>query len=420
MIGTLLAGGLKSVVAVVVVFLVLVTIHEFGHFIVAKKAGVLVPRFAIGFGPALFRFGKGETEYSIRLFPLGGYVQLAGEIPQDTFFKLGERIAVTVDDKGEVTQIAEPQDLPDGLDGNLSAIDTQRSFTLTLATDEGVQRYPISRHAVIVTGKDPIVLAPPDRQMGQKPLYARMLIVLAGPVMNVLLTIVLFAVVAGVIGTPVSPPQIASVLAHSPAYKAGMRAGDVVTAIDGQTVTSWPQFVIDVQEHPGAKLVLRVVRDGTAKSLTVVPEKDSAGNGFIGVVTASNHSIGTSIVGGVQETGQYTQMIYGALGQLFTHRSAFVKDTAGPVKIVTIIGQQAQNGILSLVNLTAILSLNLAIFNLLPIPALDGSRLLFMIVEWIRGKPVDPRKEYMVHAIGFALLILFTVFRTYLDVSQLL
>ena len=165
---------------------------------------------------------------------------------------------------------------------------------------------------------------------------------------------------------------------------------------------------------------MTVERAGVDKTLVVTPERDSAGNGFIGVETASVHSPVSAVVGGVQQTGQYTQMIYGALGQLFTHRSAFVKDTAGPVKIVTIIGQQAQNGMLSLVNLTAILSLNLAIFNLLPIPALDGSRLLFMVVEWIRGKPVDPRKEYMVHAIGFALLILFTVFRTYLDVSQLL
>jgi len=416
----LLSGGLISVVSVVVVFLVLVTIHEFGHFIVAKKAGVLIPRFAIGFGPPLLRFGKGETEYSIRLFPLGGYVQLSGEVPQDSYFKLGETIAVELDASGAVARIGDVADLPGGIAGTLRKMDTGRSFTMAIEHDGVVTEYPIARRAVLLAGKDPVALAPPDRQMGQKPLFARMLIVLAGPIMNVLLAVVLFAITAGVVGTPSSPPQLSSIVQQSPANRAGLQAGDVVTSINGQPLTSWQQFVADIQSHPHQRLFLVVRRGTLTKTIQVTPEREQSGTGFIGVTPASVHSIGGAIVGGVQETGQYTQMIYSALGQLFTHKNAFVKDMAGPVKIVSVISQQAQLGILQLINLTAILSLNLAVFNLLPIPALDGSRLLFMIVEWLRGKPIDPRKEYLVHAIGFALLILLTVFRTYLDVTQLL
>lgn len=414
-----LTGGITSVVAVVVVFLLLVTIHEFGHFIVAKKAGVLVPRFAIGFGPPLYRFGKGETEYSIRLFPLGGYVQLAGEIPQDTYFKLGETIAVELNGSGEVERIGDVSDLPNGIAGPVRAVDMQRRYTITIETDQGVREFPIARRAWLLAGKDPLPLAPPDRQMGQKPLLARMLIVLAGPIMNVLLTIVLFMIIGGIIGTPANPPQLASVVPGTPAARAGLQPGDVVTQVNGKPVPTWMQFVYDIEGHPDRRMLLTVNHLGRTKTTLLIPEKDASGQGFIGVSAAMAHDLPTAIEGGFVQTGEYTQLIYNALGSLFTHKNAFVKDMAGPVKIVQVIGQQAQLGILQLMNLTAILSLNLAIFNLLPIPALDGSRFLFMVVEWLRGKPIDPRKEYLVHAIGFALLILLTVFRTYLDVTQL-
>lgn len=422
MLASILAGGLKSVLGVVIVFLLLVTIHEFGHFIVAKKSGVLVPRFAIGFGPALFRFGKGETEYSIRLFPLGGYVQLAGEVPQDSFFKLGERIAVLLNDAGQVRLIGAQEDLPGGLTGILTRIDTGRAFCLWLETDAGYRQLDLADPCYLQNGRDRVRLAPPDRQMNRKPVWARMAIVLAGPAMNVLLTIVLFAVVAGFVGVVPARPSIASVERGSPAAAAGLHPGDVIAAVDGAPMTSWYQLVGEIEQHPLQTLDLSVERSGHTVDLTVVPRKKRIGGqtvGFIGVSPTVVHNPAMAAVGGWQQTVQYTQLIYGALGQLFHHKSAFVNDLAGPVKIVTVIGQQAQLGVLNLINLTAILSLNLAIFNLLPIPALDGSRFLFMVVELIRGRPIDPRKEYWVHAIGFAVIILFTVFRTYLDVTQL-
>ena len=419
MIAWLLAGGIKSIIAVIVVFMVLVTIHEFGHFIVAKKAGVLVPRFAIGFGPALFRFKKGETEYSVRLFPLGGYVMLAGEVPQEQLFKIGETLSVHVNDAGEITEISDPRGLPDGIQGELKQVEMQHDYTMSLQLQDGIVSYPISKNAILVNGKDQIPLAPPDRQMHNKPLLARMAIVLAGAFMNVVLTAVLFAIVVGVIGAPKTPPAIASVVPNTPAASAGLHAGDVLEAVNGQTMTNWNQFVMAIQGNPNHTVQLKIERKGKTFNLPVRPEKDSQGVGFIGVSPATVHGPAMAITGGVTQTWSYTQLIFDALGNLFTHKNAFVKDMGGPVKIVAVIGQQAQLGMLNLVNLTAVLSLNLAIFNLLPIPALDGSRFLFMLVEGIRGKPIDPRKEYLVHAIGFAILILFTVFRTYLDVTQL-
>lgn len=419
MIAGVLAGGLKSVLGVVIVFLVLVTIHEFGHFIVAKKAGVLVPKFAIGFGPPIFRFGKGETEYSIRLLPLGGYVQLAGDMPQDQFFKLGETLAIKLNDSGEAVEIGDPADIEDGMSGTLAFIDTMKAYKLALEVADGYREFPIARRAFLITGKDRIALAPPDRQMAQKPLLARMLIILAGPLMNVLLAMVLFAVVLGSIGIVTSPPQVASVMPNSPAAKAGMVSGDIIERVNGQSVTSWPQLVLEIEQHAKDRLAFTVLRGAKEQTLYVVPRERKSGIGFIGISPAVTHGVGPAIIGGAQQTAVYTQLIYNSFGTLFTHRNAFVKDSAGPVKIVAIIGQQAQLGILNLMNLTALLSLNLAILNLLPIPPLDGSRLLFLLVEFVRGRPIDPRKEYIVHAIGFVLIIALTVVRTYLDVAQL-
>ncbi|WP_109430007.1 RIP metalloprotease RseP [Sulfoacidibacillus thermotolerans] len=419
MIAGVLAGGLKSVLGVVIVFLVLVTIHEFGHFIVAKKAGVLVPKFAIGFGPPIFRFGKGETEYSIRLLPLGGYVQLAGDMPQDQFFKLGETLAIKLNDSGEAVEIGDPADIEDGMTGTLAFIDTMKAYKLALEVADGYREFPIARRAFLITGKDRIALAPPDRQMAQKPLLARMLIILAGPLMNVLLAMVLFAVVLGSIGIVTSPPQVASVMPNSPAAKAGMVSGDIIERVNGQSVTSWPQLVLEIEQHAKDRLAFTVLRGAKEQTLYVVPRERKSGIGFIGISPAVTHGVGPAIIGGAQQTAVYTQLIYNSFGTLFTHRNAFVKDSAGPVKIVAIIGQQAQLGILNLMNLTALLSLNLAILNLLPIPPLDGSRLLFLLVEFVRGRPIDPRKEYIVHAIGFVLIIALTVVRTYLDVAQL-
>lgn len=419
MLTALLAGGLKSVLGVVAVFVSLVTIHEFGHFIVAKRAGVLVPRFAIGFGPPLWKFVRGETEYSIRLFPIGGYVQLSGEIPQDTFFKTDEPIAVELDERGRVSLIGEVDELPGGLSGTLSRIDTARRFRIWLETDEGLREFALGDPCYLKNGKDRIRLAPPLRQMNRKPLWVRMAIVLAGPFMNVVLAAALFSLMAGVVGVVSGTPQIASVEAGSPAATAGVRPGDVVDAVNGRAVTNWSQLVSEIETHPRDTLRMTVERSGRPVNLVVTPRKRKSGIGFIGVTPAVSHALPVAVESGVTQTVAYTQLIFGAIGQLFHSQTAFTQDVAGPVKIVAVIGQQAQLGILNLINLTAILSLNLAIFNLLPIPALDGSRFLFMLVEGVRGKPIDPRKEYLVHAIGFAALILFTVFRTYLDVTQL-
>lgn len=415
----LLAGGVKSVLGVVGVFVVLVAIHEFGHFIVAKRAGVLAPRFAIGFGPSLWKFVRGETEYSVRLFPIGGFVQLSGEIPQDTFFKTGEAIAVSLNAAGQVELIGDADDLPGGIPGTLSRIDTSRRFRVWIQTDDGPREFALSDPCHLINGKDRIRLAPPSRQMNRKPLLARMAIVLAGPIMNVLLAVVLFSIVAGVVGAVAGAPRIASVEGGSPAARAGLHAGDVIDAVNGRPVANWGQLVTDIQTHPQDTLRMTVERSGGPVKLTITPRKRKSGIGFIGVTPAVSHSIPVAVENGVLQTVGYTQLIFHGLGQLFHSPATFTKDTAGPVKIVAVIGQQAQLGFVNLINLTAILSLNLAIFNMLPIPALDGSRFLFMLVEGVRGKPLDPRKEYLAHAIGFSLLILFMVFRTYLDVTQL-
>ena len=421
MIASLLAGGFRTAIAVVVVFVVMVMIHELGHFLVAKRAGVLVYRFAIGFGPKLFSFKKGETEYSLRLFPIGGYVMLAGEIPQDTYFKIGEPIAVRVDEKQQVTLIGEIEDVRNAsLIGKLHAIDTLRDFTVSIATDDQIHAFAFSKDAFLATGKDPIALAPPDRQMNQKSIPVRMAIAFAGPLMNFILAIILFAIVLLSLGTLSSPPALASIEAGTPAAFAGLQPGDVLVAIDHKPVSSWDSLVTIIQSHANVPLVLTVDRHQALKTITLIPRKRADGTGFIGVTPKLDHSIGTALEDSVVQTAQYTSMITNAFGMMLTHSSTFVKDGAGPVKIVQVIGQQAAQGILQLINLTAILSLNLAILNLVPIPPLDGSRILLLLIEWIRRRPIDPKKEYIVNAVGFLLVITLMVVRAYLDVTQLL
>lgn len=415
-----LISALKSVVAVVAVFVVSIVIHEFGHFIVAKKSGVAVPAFAIGFGPKLWKWRRRGTEYSIRLFPIGGLVQLAGEVPQDALFRKGEKIAFHLNEAGKVTTVGEPSDVKNGIVGTLRDLDLMDRLQMTIETDEGIQTYQLIPHADLMTSaRSSIPLVEKHEQVLGKPIWQRAAIILAGPMMNFILAAVLFALLYVHTGIPVNTPVLGQIVPGSAAATAGLRQGDQVVSVDGKHMSTWMDLVTEIQgDTTAAPLHLQIKRNDQLIKVTVAPHI-THGVPILGVDQPVSYNSAKAVWGGV------TSVYYGSVnalhlyGQVFAHPQQQMNNLAGPVGIADVIGQQAQMGIWHVVMIAGLLSMNLGLFNLLPIPALDGGRLLFMLVELVRGRAVDPRKEGFVHFVGFALLMLFAVFITYRDVTRL-
>ncbi len=313
----------------------------------AKWTGVKVKEFAIGFGPKVIFWTSNETEYSLRIFPLGGFVRMTGD------------------------------------------------------------------------GDDPDEAKEPGSFQVQ-PVKSRFAIIAAGPLMNFTLAIILFALIHfAFIGVFVFPVQIDQVTENGRAYEVGFKSGDIIHTINDEPIESWGQVVNKINENPNNEISIEIERDNQIKTINVVPEKEpQSGKGIIGVgPKTKKYQILPSMRLGVENTVMFISLIYNALIQMITGQ--IPADIAGPVGIVNIVGEVAQTGIVNLLSLAAILNVNLGLMNLLPIPALDGSRLIFLIIESIRGRPVDPNKENFVHFLGFTILILLMIIVTYRDILRL-
>lgn len=332
---------MTTAIVAIIVFGLLVFIHELGHFSVAKMVGIKVHEFAIGMGPKIIHFRKGETAYSIRALPLGGYVKMEGE------------------------------------DQNS---DDLRSFN-------------------------------------NKPVLARIAVIFAGPFMNFILSIVLFTVIFYSLGAPSTTIQ--SILDKSPAQISGVQKGDVIYSINKERIKSWNQLTNAIGNSQGESLEITIIRDGHEIKKVIEPTRDeSTGQILIGITPTFEKSIPGAIKSSLDATYKIANDILDFLKGLIT-KSGSKGEVMGPVGIITLVGQVSRSGLLDVINLAAVLSINLGLMNLLPIPALDGSRILFLIMELLRGKPVDPEKEGMVHLIGFGILMSFMLFITYKDLLKL-
>jgi len=346
---------LQTVVLALVIFGLLIFVHEFGHFIIAKMVGIRVEEFSIGMGPKAFSTRKGETLYSIRLLPIGGYVKMTGESG------------------------VEEEDL-------LSADDPKRFNNKTVG----------QRAAVVV----------------------------AGPLMNFLLAILLFALFFSFVGIPTADPstKIGEIVANSPAEKAGLNPGDRIVAINGHNVNEWSEMVKIIHNQPGQELDFTIERAGRTMELKITPELDPESKvGLIGITPSTYWEKVNPIKGlglAIRRTLEIIVFTFAAIVQMLTGKMG-VGEVAGPVGIVQLIGESARVGLIYVINLTALISINLGLLNLLPIPALDGSKLIFLGIEAVRGKPIDARKENFVHIIGFALLMTLMLFVTYRDIVRL-
>ncbi|OPH61966.1 RIP metalloprotease RseP [Paenibacillus ferrarius] len=411
--------GLK----VILLFFVLVTIHEWGHFYFAKRAGILVREFAIGFGPKIFSYKKGETRYTLRILPIGGFVRMAGEDPEIVQVNPGQTVAIKLNKQNQVTSL-----YLDQLDrrsnvilGVVEQIDLERALQVTLDVDGEKVTYPIEPQAMMVTKGTETQIAPYDRQFGSKTVGQRAIAIVMGPVMNFFLAIVLFFIVVIMSGV-FTNVKLDSVVAGKAGEKAGLQKGDIIMSIDNHPIgTDREKLVTSIQASAGKPMTWIIDRAGNPLTVQVTPEMD-AGSGKLGVVISGDRrSASFSEV----LTGTYDQVVGTTIGivtglQKLVTLQFKLDDLGGPVRTAQVSAQFAQMGITVFLSWTATLSLYLGIFNLLPIPALDGSRLLFMGLEALRGKPIDPNRESMVHFVGFALLMLLMVAVTYNDILRLI
>ena len=377
-----------AIVAPILVFGIVVFVHELGHFLAAKAVGVYTPRFSVGFGKALWKRRFGETEYVLALLPIGGYVRMASKDDEATaFMEGGSENAVT-----EVATHGEPMD-PD---------------------------------AMMPFGPKPI---PPDRWFESKPVPARLMILLAGVTMNIVLSLVVMTGMFAYYGDPYMSTRADSLFADRPGAQAGLMRGDSIVSIDGVPV-DWEQLVTKVSASPGVPLSIGVIRDGQSRQFRVTPTADTVTNpstgkvdsvGRIGIVPVQlSRPIGPvqAVASGWQATWRMAGMVIDALHGLATRRVA-ASELGGPIMIAQASVQAARGGAEQLLFLVALISTNLAVFNLLPIPILDGGQIVITILEGIKGKAFSMRtREYILRA-GLAAVLLLFALVTYNDLRRL-
>ena len=349
---------LYSILAAVVGLGVLIVFHEFGHFLLAKLSGVGVLTFSVGFGPKLWVKKKGETEYALSAFPLGGYVKMVGEDPEE----------------------------------EVKAVDLERSFA-------------------------------------HKSLLKRTAIVAAGPGFNLLLAVFLLMVVFLFYGVPVLSNLVGAVEPDSPAAQAGIQKGDRIVAVDGQAVTAWDDLSSAIKQSGGQPLGLRVQRGGQEVAMTVQPRKREVKNIFgelkedwmIGIgsqVSIEKGDPGLAVSRAFVQTYEYSRLTLIGLYKMIT-REVSPRNLGGPILIAQLAGQQAQEGIGSFLAFLAVLSINLGVLNLLPVPVLDGGHLFFFAIEAIIGRPVSLKYREKAQQVGMFLLLLLMIFAFANDIFRL-
>ncbi|BBH20836.1 zinc metalloprotease [Paenibacillus baekrokdamisoli] len=418
---------IQVVFLTVMVFFVIVTIHEWGHFYFAKRAGILVREFAIGFGPKLFSIKRGETRYTLRLVPAGGFVRMAGEDPELVEIQEGQTVAVRVKDN-QVTRIYLDRldDRANVVRGEVVFIDLEKKLSIILIADGIEETYAVHPQAVMIGKGRETQIAPTDRQFGSKTVGQRALAIVAGPVMNFILAFVLFGVFFQMAGVPMENPDkllIGNIGKDMPAAQTDIKVGDTIDSVNGIKIgTDSEKMISLIQKSANVPLTFTVVRDGKPISYKITPLPDPATKvGKIGI-SAAPPMRAVSFIETFKYSGiamkNMTITIFDGFKKLILGQFK-LDDLGGPVRTAQVTSQIAEQGITQLTSWVALLSLYLGIFNLLPIPALDGSRLLFLGLEAVRGRPVDPNRESMVHFIGFAMLMLLMLAVTYNDILRL-
>ena len=432
---------MQGIIAFILIFFVVVTIHEFGHFIVAKKSGILCQEFAIGMGPKIFHKKIGETNFTIRLLPLGGYVKM----PDNVFdfnndvsmydLKKGMNIRLKLDKEDKVEKIIldESNDM-ELLPIHLEDFDlTEKLFIRGFVGDES-EYFEVRKDACVVFGGMEEQIAPLDRMFSSHSWGKKFWTLFAGPLMNFFLAAVIFIGLAFYTGVPVNndDAKLGVVADNSPAQTAGLKVGDTITEVNGQSVSTWTGFVEKIKESNGQELTLKVNRDGSIQEVKVTPKEEVTKNKKgeevktykvgIGKYQETKKGFVDSIKYGLQETLHYGTLIFTAIINLFV--SLFtggfsLNQLGGPVAIYEMSSSAAKSGLVTTLQWTGILSVNLGLMNLIPIPVLDGGRIIFVIYEAIFKKPINKKTQYYLNIAFGLLMVVLMLAVTWNDIQRL-
>ncbi|WP_373836970.1 RIP metalloprotease RseP [Jeotgalibaca arthritidis] len=410
---------MRTIITFIIIFSILVIIHEFGHFYFAKRAGILVREFAIGMGPKIFSYRKNNTTYTVRLLPLGGYVRMAGYGDDETELKAGMPLSVVLDGKGDVTHInLSEKPLIDAVPLELTHFDLDRDMVIegVVPGQEQASRYSVKRDALIIeTDGTEVQVAPIDVQFQSASLFNRMLTNFAGPMNNFILGIIVFSSLAFMQGgVAVNRSQVGDVVANSPAQEAGLQANDVITAINGQEVSTWSEITALIQENPGKDMELLIERNEEEQHIQLISDPET---GLIGIQQSIDRSFGAKIMYGFSQTWFVISSIFSLILSMFT-KGFDINAFGGPVAIYAATEEVVSYGFYSILSFLGFLSVNLGTVNLLPIPALDGGKILLNIIEGVRGKPLEPEKEGIITVIGVGLLFILMILITWNDIQR--
>lgn len=340
-----------GIILAIIVFGLIIFVHELGHFLLAKANGIRVDEFSIGMGPRIFSFGKGETKYSLKLLPIGGSCMMGED---------------DVEDVGE---------------GSFNS----------------------------------------------KSVWARISVVAAGAIFNFLLAFLFSVIVVGYTGY--DEPVISGVVEDFPAEEAGLQAGDKIVKMNHKKINIWREVTYYNMFHQGETVDLVYERDGVKQEVTITPKQDEDGSYLLGVTSPGTYkkaNVLTAVQYGVYEVKFWISTTLESLKMLVTG-AVGVDQLSGPVGIVDVVDETYQQSksygvvivLMQMLNIGILISANLGVMNLLPLPALDGGRLVFLIIEAIRGKRVSPEKEGWVHGIGMILLLALMVFVLFNDIKRL-
>ncbi|KTW09186.1 RIP metalloprotease RseP [Staphylococcus warneri] len=424
-------SSLITILAFIIVFGVLVTVHEYGHMFFAKRAGIMCPEFAIGMGPKIFSFRKDETLYTIRILPVGGYVRMAGDGLEEPPVEPGMNVKIKLNDKDQITHII--------LDDQhkfqqIEAIEVKKCDFKEDLYIEGITSYDEERHhfniaekAYFVENGSLIQIAPKERQFTHKKPLPKFLTLFAGPLFNFILAIVLFIGLAYYHGTPTT--TVGDLAKGYPAEKAGLKAGDKIEQIGNHKVKDYNDISNILDKNKSAKTTVKVERDGKMKSIDIEPKKTEIKQTKnktetvyqIGFKPKAEHTVFKPLVAGVEQFFKAGTLIFtavvGMIASIFT--GGFSLDMLnGPVGIYHNVDSVVKSGIINLITYTALLSVNLGIMNLLPIPALDGGRILFVIYEAIFRKPINKKAETGIIAVGAIFVVIIMILVTWNDIQR--
>lgn len=416
---------MKGILAFIFIFGVIVVVHEFGHFYFAKKAGILVREFAIGMGPKIFAHtGKDGTLYTIRILPLGGYVRMAGWGEDKTEIKTGTPASLSLNEAGVVTRINLSGKQLDNLSlpMNVTSFDFEEKLEITGLVLEESKTYKVDHDATIVEEDGTEVrIAPLDVQYQNATVWGRLITNFAGPMNNFILGILVFIFLMFMQGGVAdSSSNAVSITDGGALQAAGLVTGDKILSVNGNATDSYIEVATiiskaaeDATTAPSFDLV--VEHDGATKNVTVTAEKVD-GTYRIGISPILKTGFVDKIVGGFQEAGATALLIVTALKNLIANFD--VKQLGGPVAIYKVSAQAAEFGLASVLGLMAMLSINLGIFNLIPIPALDGGKIVMNILEAIRRKPLKPETESYITLAGVAVMVVLMIVVTWNDIIR--